>query len=444
MTANARKDIPHKYDLEGIPPFGEALILGLQHVFAMFLSNIAVPILVASAAGITGADTTVLVQSAMVMAGIATVIQCYPVWKMGARLPIVMGTSFGFLPTNLSIAKTHGISGLLGASFMGGLFGGVLGFFIKPLRKFFPKIVTGTVVLAIGLSLFPTGITAMAGGSGAKDFGSLKNWLVSLLVMSIVLVLNHVGKGMIKTSSILIAIVVGYVLAFGLNMVEFEPIARAAWFSIPTPLYFPMTFHFNAILPMLIMFVVTSVETIGDVTALTSGGLDREPSDAELSGSIIANGFTSSLGALVGSLPNTSFSQNIGMISFTKIMSRFVVALGSGALILAGLMPKFGALISTLPQPVIGGASIIIFSQITLTGIEILSSETLDERAKVIIGLSLIFGLGLTQVPAATANLPQVLGLLIGESGIVVTCLVSIVLNLLIPSKKEEGENETR
>lgn len=436
MTDSYVKKNQAKYDLNGVPPFGESALLGLQHIFAMFLSNIAVPIIVAGAAGITGSELTFLVQSAMVMAGVATIVQCYPVWKVGARLPIVMGTSFGFLPTNLSIVKAYGLPGLLGASFIGGLFGGIIGFFIQPLRRFFPKIVTGTVVLTIGLSLLPTGITSMAGGNGSSTFGSLKNWLVALLVMGIVLFLNQYARGMIKTSSILIAIIVGYLIALPLGMIDFTPIQEAAWFSFPTPFYFPMTFHINAVFPMFIMFLVTSVETVGDVTAITMSGMEREPEGTELSGAITSNGFTSSLAAIFGSLPNTSFSQNVGMISFTKVISRYVVALGSVFLIAAGLIPKFGALISTLPQPVIGGASIIIFSQITLTGMEILTSEPLNQRAKVIIGLSLVFGLGLTEVPEALASVPESIMLIFGESGIVIACLTAILLNILIPEEK--------
>lgn len=425
-----------KYDVDGIPPLKEALPLGLQHIFAMFLSNIAVPIIVAGIAGISGKDLTILVQSAMLMAGVATIIQCYPIWKIGARLPIVMGSSFGFLPTNISIVSSYGMSGLLGASFIGGLFCGVFGFFIKPLRKYFPKIVTGTVVLTIGLSLLPTGIIAMAGGSGSENFGSAKNWLLALFVMIIVILLNQHGRGMLKTSSILVAIIVGYIIALPLKMVEFNPIRQASWFQFPNPFHFGMTFKWGAILPMLIMFIVTAVETVGDVTAITAGGDDRDPTDEELSGSIIANGFTSSLAAIFNSLANTSFSQNVGMISFTKIMSRYIVALGSLILIAAGLIPKFGALISTLPQAVIGGASIIIFSQISLTGIEILTSQPLDSRAKIIVGLSLVFGLGLNQVPAATEAFPDFFKLVFGGSPIVIACLVSVILNILIPEKK--------
>lgn len=430
----------NKYDVDGIPPLQEAVPLGLQHIFAMFLGNIAVPIIIAGVVGITGSDLTLLVQSAMIMAGIATIIQCYPIWKVGAGLPVVMGTSFGFLPTNIAIASSYGISGLLGASLIGGLFGGALGFFLKKLRRFFPKIVTGTVVLTIGLSLLPTGIVSMAGGSGSDDFGSGKNWTVALLVLVVVIVLNRYAKGMAKTSSILIGIVVGYLVALPLNMVDFSAIKEASWFSVPTPFHFPMEFYWGAILPMMIMFIVTSVETVGDVTAITTGGADREPTDDELAGSVIANGLTSSLSAMFNALPNTSFSQNVGMIAFTKVMSKYVVALGAVFLILAGLIPKIGALISTMPAAVIGGATVIIFSQIALTGIDILTSEPLTERAKIIIGLSLVFGLGLSQVPDAMESFPEVVKLLFGESGITIACFVAIVLNVVIPEGAMEPE----
>lgn len=429
-----------KYDVEGVPPLKEAIPLGLQHVFAMFLSNIAVAMIVGGLIGIEGEDMVILVQSAMVIAGIGTLMQTHPIGNTGARLPVMMGTSFGFLPTNIVIAKGYGMPGLLGATFVGGLFCTVLGYFLKPLRKFFPNIVTGTVVLTIGLSLLPTGINSMAGGNGSPDFGSPKNWLVGLAVLFIVLALNQFAKGFAKTSSILIGIVIGYIIALPLGMVDFTPIKNAGWFAIPRPLHFGMEFKAGAIIPMMIMFIVTAVETVGDVSAITIGGAGREATDKELSGSIIANGLGSVFAAVFNGLPTTSFSQNVGMVAFTKIMSRFVVGVGAVFLVLAGLIPKLGALISTLPQSVIGGASIIIFSQITLTGIDILTQEPLTDRSKVIIGLSLVFGMGLSSVPAAMEHFPEFIKLIFGGSGIVIACIVAIILNILIPEDKKDEE----
>jgi xanthine permease len=429
-----------KYDVEGVPPLKEAIPLGLQHVFAMFLSNIAVAMIVGGLIGIEGEDMVILVQSAMVIAGIGTLMQTHPIGNTGARLPVMMGTSFGFLPTNIVIAKGYGMPGLLGATFVGGLFCTVLGYFLKPLRKFFPNIVTGTVVLTIGLSLLPTGINSMAGGNGSPDFGSPKNWLVGLAVLFIVLALNQFAKGFAKTSSILIGIVIGYIIALPLGMVDFTPIKNAGWFAIPRPLHFGMEFKAGAIIPMMIMFIVTAVETVGDVSAITIGGAGREATDKELSGSIIANGLGSVFAAVFNGLPTTSFSQNVGMVAFTKIMSRFVVGVGAVFLVLAVLIPKLGALISTLPQSVIGGASIIIFSQITLTGIDILTQEPLTDRSKVIIGLSLVFGMGLSSVPAAMEHFPEFIKLIFGGSGIVIACIVAIILNILIPEDKKDEE----
>jgi NCS2 family nucleobase:cation symporter-2 len=431
-----------KYEIDGVPPLKEAVPLGMQHVFAMFLSNIAVAMIVGGLVGIEGQDMVVLVQSAMLIAGVGTLMQTHPIGNTGAKLPIIMGTSFGFLPTNIAIVQGYGMAGLLGATLVGGLFCAVLGCFLKPLRKFFPNIVTGTVVLTIGLSLLPTGIIAMAGGNGAKDFGSPKNWLVGLTVLIVVIVLNQFGKGFIKTSSILIGIIVGYLIALPLELVNFAPIKEAGWFAVPKPFYFGIEFKAGAIIPMMIMFIVTAVETVGDVSAITIGGAGREATDKELSGSVIANGLGSVFAAVFNGLPTTSFSQNVGMVAFTKIMSRFVVAVGAIFLILAGLIPKLGALVSTLPQCVIGGASLIIFSQITLTGIDILTQEPLTDRSKLIIGLSLVFGMGLSSVPAAMEHFPESIKLIFGGSGIVIACIVAIFLNILIPEDKENKKME--
>lgn len=431
-----------KYEIDGIPPLSEAIPLGLQHIFAMFASNIAVGMIVAGVAGIKGSDLTIMIQCAMFIAGIATLNQCYPLWRCGGKLPVVMGTSFGFLPTNIAIASGYGISGLLGATLVGGLFGAALGFFLKPLRRFFPPIVTGTVVLTIGLSLLPTGITSMAGGSGSPTFGSPKNWIVGIIVLLVVLALNQFTKGFTKTSSILLGIIVGYIICIPLGMVNFDAVKEASWFALPKPFHFPIEFKWGAIAPMLIMFIVTTVETVGDVSAITMGGAGREATDRELSGSIINNGLSSVFAAIFNGLPTTSFSQNVGMIAFTKIMSRFVVAIGAIFLILAGLIPKLGALVSTIPSSVIGGACLVIFSQITLTGIDMLTSKPLTSRDKVIVGLSLAFGIGLTQVQGAMDNFPQFLKLIFGGSGIVIACVIAIILNIAIPQKEDEEVKE--
>lgn len=432
----------NKYDIDGVPRLGEAIPLGLQHVFAMFLGNITVCMIIAGIVGITGQDLVLLVQSAMFIAGVSTLMQTHPVGKTGARLPVVMGASFGFLTTDIAIATNFGFPALLGATLVGGIFCTILGYFLKHIRKFFPSIVTGTVVLTIGLSLLPTGINSIAGGGGAADFGSLKNWGVGLFVLILTVILNQKGKGAVKTSSILISIIVGYIVAIAVGMVDFTPVKEAAWIAFPKPLHFGIDFKMGAIIPMLIMFIVTAVETVGDVTGITVGGAGREATESELSGSVIANGLSSVFAAVFNGMPTTSFSQNVGMVAFTKIMSRFVVACGAIFLILAGLIPKLGAIVSTIPHPVIGGASLIIFSQITLTGIDILTQKPLTDRSKLIIGLSLVFGMGLSSVPKAMEFFPEALKLIFGGSGIVIACLTAIFLNILIPEKTVDIESK--
>ncbi|MDO5048104.1 MAG: nucleobase:cation symporter-2 family protein [Anaerococcus sp.] len=427
-----------KFDVDGIPDLREAIPLGMQHVFAMFLGNITVCMIIAGNVGISGADLVLLVQSAMFIAGVSTLMQTHPIGKTGAKLPVVMGASFGFLTTNIAIATNFNIRALFGATLVGGIFCVFLGYFLKYVRRFFPSIVTGVVVLTIGLSLLPTGINSLAGGGGSSDFGSLQNWAVGLTVLILTIILNQKAKGAIKTSAILISIIVGYIISMFLGMVDFTPVKQAGWFALPKPFYFGIEFNIGAIIPMLIMFIVTAVETVGDVSAITTGGAGREATEDELSGSVIANGLSSVFSAIFNGMPTTSFSQNVGMVSFTKIMSRFVVACGAIFLILAGLVPKLGAVISTIPDPVIGGGTLVVFSQIAMTGMDILTREPLNDRSKLIIGLSLVFGLGLSSVPDAMQYFPQAIKLIFGGSGIVIACVTAIILNILIPEAKEE------
>jgi len=430
------------YHLDGKPPLKQAIPLGLQHVLAMFVGNVTVPIIIAGLLGFTDIEKTILIQSAMFVAGIATLVQLYPIGRVGAKMPVVMGTSFGFLPTSIAIGKSFGLAGILGAQFLGGFFCGILGLFLKPLRKFFPSIVTGIVVLTIGLSLLPTGIQYMAGGVGAADFGSPSNWIISFVVLLTVVFLKQFTKGFTSLASILIGLVVGYIVAIPFGKVSFDAIAQAGWFAFPKPLHFGMSFHWEAIVAMLIMYVVTTVETVGDISGIAMGGANREATDRELSGGIISNGLGSSFAALFNALPNTSYSQNVGLVSFTGIMSRFVVATGAVFLIIAGLFPKLGAVVVTIPQSVLGGATIVMFASIALTGIDLITKEKLTNRNKIIVGLSLAFGLGLGQVPTALAYLPESARLIFGGSGIVIACIVSLGLNILLPQESDKEELE--
>lgn len=426
------------YDLDGRPALGEAVTLGMQHVLAMFAGNVAPIMVVAGAIKLPVEDKVLMIQFAMFIAGIVTLIQLYPIGRVGAKLPIVMGTSSGFLPTCIAIGSKYGLAGILGASFVGGFVEVIFGSFLKPLRKFFPPVVTGTVVLAIGLSLLPIGVKYFGGGVGAKDLGSPSNLLLGSIVLLTILYLKQFTKGFTSLSAILIGIIVGYLVAIPMGKINFEAISNASWVSLPTPLKFGMTFHWDAIVAMSIMFLVTTVETVGDISAITMGGLKREATDKELSGGVMADGFGSSLAALFGVFPNTSFSQNVGIVALTGIMNRFVVAVGAVFLIIAGLFPKVGAIVAIMPASVLGGAAIIMFSMIAISGINLITKEPLDGRNSVIVAVSLGLGLGFGLVPEILAYMPQWVKLLFGQSGIVMTALVALVLNLVFPESEFE------
>ena len=391
MKTNTNQENSTPYDFEGMIPLKQAIPLGLQHVLAMFVGNLT-PILIITSACAAMSDAeqfaaiqVSLLQNAMLIAGVVTLIQLFAVGPVGGKVPIIMGTSSGFIGVFQSVAKVMGggilgYAAIMGASIIGGLFEGVLGFLLKPLRRFFPAVVTGTVVLSIGLSLISVGVGSFGGGSNAKDYGSIENLLVALAVLVIILVLKHVTKGMMSSSCILIGIICGYIICSLMPMflsttgvsaegtefvkswvINWDAVAQAKWFAIPE--FMPVTpvFDLRAILPVLIMFIVTAVETVGDISGVIEGGMGREATDEELSGGVICDGIGSSLAAVFGVLPNTSLSQNVGLVTMTKIVNRFALACGAIFLILCGLFPKLAALISIMPQSVLGGAAVIIF-----------------------------------------------------------------------------------
>lgn len=420
-------------ELDGMPPLGESIPLGIQHVLAMFAGNITPIIIVAGALKIPVAEKTLLIQAAMFVAGLVTLIQLYPFKRVGAGLPVVMGTSSGFIPTCLSIGARYGLSGILGASLIGGLFEAVLGLFLKPLKKYFPPLVTGTVVLAIGLSLIPLGIKFFAGGIGAKDFGSASNLFLGFIVLVTILIFKQFTKGISSMSAILIGIIVGYIVAIPMGKVNFDVVVNAGWLSIPVPLKFGLSFHWDAVFAMLIMYIVTAVETVGDISGITMGGLKREATDKELSGGVIADGLGSSFAALFGVLPNTTFSQNVGIVAMTGVVNRFAIATGAIFLILAGFFPKLGAIVSIMPPSVLGGAAILMFAMITISGINLITKEPLDGRNGLIVAVALGLGFGLGSVPDVLAIFPEWAKLLFAQSGIVVASMVALILNIIFP-----------
>ncbi len=465
MKVNKKMTSP--YEFEGRIPTRQAIVLGLQHVLAMFVGNLT-PILIITSicAGLGQAEEFAaiqvsLLQNAMLIAGIVTLVQLFSIGPIGGKVPIIMGTSSGFIGVFSSVAGVMGggiigYGAIMGASIIGGIFETVLGAFLKPLRRFFPSVVTGSVVLAIGLSLIGVGVSTFAGGSSAKDFGSLENLAIGFTVMVVILTLKHFAKGMASSSCILLGIIFGYILCsilpFFLEttamteagdlytkawVIQWNKVGDAAWFALPEFLPVAPVFDIRAILPILIMFVVTGVETLGDVSAVVEGGMDREATDKELAGSVMCDGVGSAFAALFGVLPNTSFSQNVGLVTLTKIVNRYALSIGAIFLVLAGLFPKLAAIFSIMPQSVLGGAAVIMFASIVMSGIQLITKEPLTNRNITIVTVALGLGYGLGANAGAISGLPEMVRLIFGGSGIVPAAIVAIVLNIVLPKDKE-------
>ncbi|ETI90494.1 MAG: hypothetical protein PWP67_1878 [Clostridium butyricum] len=428
------------YQLEGRVPLGQAVPLGIQHVLAMFLGNVSPLIIVCGLLNIPLETKSMLIQNSMFIAGIATLIQLYPVFKVGSGLPVVMGTSSGFIGTEKAIGAAYGYSAIMGASLIGAILEIILGFFIKPLRKLFPPIVTSLVVISIGLSLLPVGVKYFAGGSGAADFGSPKHLLVGTVVILVIIVLQNFTKGFVKTSAILIGIIVGYIVAVCMGMVDFTAVKEASWISLPRPFVMGFEFRLDAIISMSIMYIATTVETIGDISAISVGGLGREATDKELAGGVMADGVSSFIAALFGVAPNTSFSQNVGLVAVTKVVNKFVIMTGAVFLILAGFFPKLSALLSVMPQSVLGGAAVIMFAMIFVSGLKSLLNEGLEGRNGLIVALAIGIGVGIGNVPEALDQLPKFIGQIFAQNGIIMTFVIASVLNLVLPKDKDEAQ----
>ena len=452
------------YQFHGSIPLRQAIPLGLQHVLAMFVGNLTPLMIICGICGISSDSPELyvtLLQNAMLVAGIVTLIQLWSIGPIGGQVPIIMGTSSGFLGVMRGVAASGGgiaaYSAILGAGLIGGLCEAVLGFFIKPLRKFFPPVVTGTVVLSIGLSLISVGVNSFAGGSGAEDFGALPNLLLGLLVLIVIVALKHFTRGITSTSSILFGIIVGYIVATimgfvmphtlesGANAawyVNWAKVGDAEWFSIPRIMPIKPTFNLHAILSILIMFLVTAVETIGDISGCIEGGMGREATAKELSGGVICDGCGSFISSLFSCLPTTSFSQNVGLVTMTKVVNRMALTCGAVFLILAGLSPKLAAVISIMPQSVLGGAAVMMFASIAVSGIKLLTKYGITNRVVTIVSIAMGLGYGLGATGGALAGLPEGVQLIFGGSGIVPAAILAIVLNIVIPKEREDYDNE--
>lgn len=436
---------------------------------AMFVGNLTPVLLITGACALDGGLQLQIIQNAMLMAGLITLLQIFTIGPVGAKLPIVMGTSSGFIGVCSGVASTMGqgivtYGAIIFASFIGGLFETVLGFFLKPLRRFFPSLVTGTVVMAIGLSLISVGINSFGGGNNNGDFGSLPNLFVGTVVLVTIILLKHFTKGVTSTASILIGIVVGYIVCGIMGMIlpttyqyidpntqetvtktcswvlDFSKVGDASWFAVPA--FMPFGFSkdmidLRAIIPIVIMFIVTAVETVGDTSAITEGGLAREATDKELSGSVICDGLGSSISAFFGVLPNTSFSQNVGLIAMTKIVNLFAISTGAIFLVLCGLFPKLAAIIQMMPQSVLGGAAVMMFASIVVSGIQLVTKDGVSNRTVTIVSVALGLGYGLGANTEVLSNLPQFVELIFGGSGIVPAAIIAMILNIAIPKDKE-------
>ncbi len=431
-----QRNIDIIYNIDDVPEIKKAIPLAFQHILAMFAANITVPLLVSKLVGLSGGETTFLIQCALFMAGIGTFIQIRKNKKIGSGLPIVMGTSNAFLSSVMGIAGSFGIGAVFGASFIGGLFEIVLGKNIKKLRKILTPMVSGVVVLTLGITLIPVGIRQAAGGR--NNMGDPKSLMVASVVLLTIIFMNKMKSKFLKSSSILIGIVTGFILAAFLGMVDPTSFLESSWVAFPKPFQYKWSFEPAAIVGMIFMYLATTIETLGDISALTMGAEGREATEAEQSGGIIADGLASSLAAVMNGFPNTSYTQNIGVVNLTGVFSRHVVKIGAWILLIMSFFPKFASLISIMPEAVLGGASIAMFSMVAVSGITLLSKINMNSRNSLIIAISLGLGIGLSVMPEAVSSFHPDIQLIL-TSGVVPSALTAILLDFWLP---REGKNE--
>lgn len=432
-----KQTIENLYQLDGRVPVGKALPFGLQHVLAMFVSNITPIMILANAIGIDNVTSAALIQNCMVIAGIGTLVQLYPVWRIGSRLPIVMGISFTFLSLAISIAATQGMGSLMGAVIIGGLVEGMLGLFAKYWIKLIPHVVAATVVTAIGFSLLPIGANSFAGGQGSPDFGSVNNWIVGSVTLLSCLLCQVFAKGFLRSLSVLVGLIVGYILALCMGMVNLSGITECSVFSLPTFMPFKPEFNLGAILSVVAVYLVSATETIGDTSALCNGALKRNPHKTEMGAAVSCDGFVSSISGLFGCTPITSFSQNVGLAAMSGVVNRFTIALGALIMILGGIFPAIGYALTTIPQAVLGGCTIMMFGSILYAGFGMMARSGFSQRNMVIVSLSLSVGLGFTQATGMFAIFPEIVRTVFADNCVAVVFLLAVILNLLLPKQSE-------
>ena len=433
-----KADINNIYTLDGAVPLGKAVPFGLQHVLAMFVANIAPILIVTGVCGLSAQETASLIQTAMIIAGVGSLIQLFPIWRFGSGLPIIMGVSFTFVSVFCYVGPTYGYSAVIGAIIIGGIIEGLLGFFAKYWRKIISPIVAACVVTAIGFSLLSVGANSFAGGVGVEDFGSWQNWLLGGVTLLSCILFNALAKGNLKQLSVLFGLVVGYILALCIGKVDFSALEGVAVVSLPKLMPYAPEFNVNAIVAVTLIFLVSATETIGDTTALASTALGRAPTDKEISGSIAVDGFVSTLSGCFGCMPITSFSQNVGLVAMTKVVNRFAIATGAVIMIIAGIFPAVGAILATLPEAVLGGCTIMMFGTIVVSGLQMVAKCGFSQRNMTIAALALSIGLGFTQVPAIFGVFPELVQTIFAENCVAVVFLLAVILNLVMPKDKEE------
>lgn len=467
------KQVGSLFEYEGVPKMGAAIPIAIQHVLAMMVGCITPAFIVANSAHLDDADKILLVQMSLVVAGISTFIQLFPIWRIGARLPMIIGASFAYVPTMASVAAINygkfqdpkqAVAVILGAQIVGGIVAFTFGLFVKFLLPLFPPLVTGTVVFVIGLSLYPVGMRYM-GGDGNAKFGWVKDaagqmvpqgqfgrpawgdwryWLIALITLAVVIFFANFTKGITKLASILFGIIIGYIVAIPFGIVDFAKIGAASWApTVATPMHFGLAFDPSVIVGFVILFIVNSVQAIGDFTATTVGGMDRVPTGRELQGGIMAYGVTNIFAAMLGSPPLATYSQNCGIVGTTKVVNRVVMAIAAGIILVAGIFPKFSALLTTIPFSVVGGATISVFAMITMTGIRLIAKQRMTPRNMTVVGLSVAMGMGFVAVCEQTRGfnirfIPDGLYTALGTSPVVVATLTAIILNLVLRAKPED------
>lgn len=440
------------FDVDGKPEFKKAFPIALQHLLAMIVGNTLPAIVLTNTLkdtqyALTPEQSIYLIQAGMFVAALATFLQLYPIVKLGlgSKLPMIMGTSFAYIPVITSVAVKYGLGAVFGAQIIGGIIAFIVGMNIKRLYKYFPPMVSGTVVLTIGLSLYSVALNYMAGGNGNPNQGNKEYWIVAIITLVIVLICNMYGKGIVKLSAILIGIIGGYIASLFFNIVNFEALSQAAWITIPRILPFKLEFHWDACLTMAVMFTVNSIQAVGDFSSTTTGGMNRQPTEDELEGGIKAYGLINMLAAFIGGLPTASYSQNVGIVSLTKVVARSVLKITAIMILIAGFIPKFGALMLSVPQAVIGGATVTVFAQITMSGMRLITSDEMSTRNVTITGLAIALGMGITQLnPVALEKFPEWFRMVFTSSPVVLSTLIVFILNIILPSKTIEEEERER